>query len=38
MARFETDSCVNDVFERADHSMYVSKRRLKSLYAAAAGA
>jgi diguanylate cyclase (GGDEF)-like protein len=38
MARFEADSCVNDVFERADHSMYVSKRRLKSLYAAAAGA
>ena len=30
MARFENDSCVAAVFERADHSMYENKARLKA--------
>jgi diguanylate cyclase (GGDEF)-like protein len=30
MARFEEDTCVAAVFERADHAMYEDKRRLKA--------
>ena len=29
MSRFENDSCVASVFERADHNMYENKNRLK---------
>lgn len=31
MARFEDDKCVATVFERADHSMYANKNKLKSI-------
>lgn len=31
MARFENDTCVATVFERADHSMYKNKNILKSI-------
>ena len=32
MARFDNDTCVASVFERADHKMYEAKVRLKSLH------
>ena len=30
MAKFENDTCIATVFERADHTMYENKSRLKA--------